>query len=270
MSYRIKVPAKTLQVDEAHLMSGVEHLLHRLQDYRKPILVGLAVFVLAAAVVGGVFWLDRQAAQKAQELEREATKYLMARPANDPKRADELLKKAIEQYRQIVEQYPRTATASLAYFHLGNALVQANDLPGAIEAYQKFIVRYGSQPALVGLAQQRLAYTYLLKGDRDQAVKAFTAIVNQPGALNKDQALYELAKLEEAQSRPEGALAHYQELMKSYPNSPYASEATIRTKILDTKKPADSASSGSTPPAASAPAPSAPSATAPAAGTKKP
>ena len=66
MSYRIKVPAKTLPVDEAHLLSGLEHQLHRLQAYRRPLLVGLAVLVLAAGIVGGVFWMDRQAAKKAE------------------------------------------------------------------------------------------------------------------------------------------------------------------------------------------------------------
>jgi tetratricopeptide (TPR) repeat protein len=77
---------------------------------------------------------------------------------------------------------------------------------------------------------------YLLKGDRDQAVKALTSILETPGTLNRDQALYELARLEESQSRPEGALAHYQELIKTYPNSPFTSEATVRTKIMDVKK----------------------------------
>jgi Tfp pilus assembly protein PilN len=72
MSYRIKVPAKTLQVDEAHLLSGLEHQLHRLQEYRLPLLVGFAVLLLAVAAVGGVLWMDRQASQKAHELEREA------------------------------------------------------------------------------------------------------------------------------------------------------------------------------------------------------
>jgi hypothetical protein len=48
--------------------------------------------------------------------------------------------------------------------------------------------------------------------------------------------LFELARLEESQSRPEGALARYQELIKTYPNSPFTSEATIRTKIMDVKK----------------------------------
>jgi outer membrane protein assembly factor BamD (BamD/ComL family) len=255
MSYRIKVPAKTLEVDEAHFVSGVEHTLLRLQEYRGPLLVGLGVLLLAAGVVGGVFWYDRQASQKAQELEREATRHFLNRPANDSQKSEATLQKAITQYRQVVDEYPRTSSAPLALFHLGSALVQANDLPAAIEAYQRFILLYGSNPALVGLAQQRLAYTYLLKGDRDQAVKAFMSIVESPGALNKDQALFELARLEESQSRPEGALAHYQELIKSYPTSPYTSEATLRTKLLDAKKSGESAPASPLPLQSTSPVP---------------
>ena len=89
---------------------------------------------------------------------------------------------------------------------------------------------------MAGLVQQRLAYVYLHKGDRDQAVKALTGILETPGTLNRDQALFELARLEESLSRADGASARYQELIKTYPNSPFTSEATIRTKILDTKK----------------------------------
>ena len=241
MSYRIKVPAKTLPVDEARLISELEHALFRLKDYRRPLLVGAGVLLLAVAVVGGVFWVDRQASEKAQELEREAGRFLFSRSTTDPVKADHNLKEAIARYRQVVDQYPRTPTAPLALFHLGNTLVQANELSGAIDAYQRFIVLYGSNPALTGLVQQRLAYVHLLKGDRDSAVKALTSILETPGTLNRDQALFELARLEESQLRPEGALAHYQELMKTYPNSPYSSEATIRTKILDVKKSADAA-----------------------------
>lgn len=241
MTYRIKVPAKTLPVDEAHLLSGIEQTLLRLQDYRRPLLVGLGVFLIAIAVVGGVLWFDRQAVQKAQELEREATLHILA-AANNPQKAETSLKQAIATYRQVAEQYPRTPSAPLALFQAGNALVQADDIGGAIEAYQRFIALYGSNPAFAGLVQQRLAYAYLLKGDREQAVKALTTILEIPGAFNRDQALFELARLEESQSRPEGALAHYQELIKAHPNSPFASEAMIRTKIMDVKKAPDPAS----------------------------
>ena len=254
MSYRIKVPAKVFPVDEAHMLSGLDHTLHRLQDYRRPLLVGLGVLVLAAVVVGGVFYVDRQAAQKAQDLDREAMRLLTAPSASDPQKADHALKEAITRYRQVVDQYPRTPSAPLALYHLGNTLVQTNELSAAIEAYQRFLMLYGSNPSMVGLVQQRLAYVYLLKGDRDLAVKALTGILETPGTLNRDQALFELARLEESQSRPEGALAHYQELIKTYPSSPFASEATVRTKIMDVKK-----SQESTPaPSSMAPAGAAP------------
>ena len=236
MSYRIKVPAKTLPVDEAHMLSWLDQTLHGSQNYRRPLLVGLGVLVLAVAVVGGVFYVDRQAEQKAQDLDREATTFLTAAALNDPQKADHALKEAIAKYRQIVDQYPRTSTAPLALYHLGNTLVQANELGAAIEAYQRFLSTYNSNPAMAGLVRQRLAYVYLLKGDRDHAVKAFTVIIETPGTLNRDQALFELARLEESQSRPEGAAARYQELIKTYPNSPFTSEATIRTKILDVRK----------------------------------
>ena len=236
MSYRIKVPAKTLPVDEAHMLSWLDQTMHSSRGYLRPLLVGLGVVILAAAVVGGVFYVDYQAAQKAEELEREAMRFLTGPSASDPQKSDQALKEAISRYRQIVDQYPRTSTAPLALYHLGNTLVQANDHSGAIEAYQRFLASYSSNPSMTGLVQQRLAYLYLLKGDRDQAVKAFTDILGTPGTLNRDQALFELARLEEEQSRPDAALARYQELIKTYPNSPFTSEATIRTKVMDVKK----------------------------------
>jgi len=86
-------------------------------------------------------------------------------------------------------------------------------------------------------------------------VKAFTGILDIPGALNKDHVLFELAKIEESQSRPEGALAHYQDLMKNYPNSPFTSEAAVRVKVLEVKKTPDAPAAAPAPaPAASAPA----------------
>ncbi|HZC82434.1 MAG TPA: tetratricopeptide repeat protein, partial [Nitrospiraceae bacterium] len=188
----------------------------------------------------GVFYVDHQAAQHAQDLEREAMRFLTAPSANDPQKSDHVLKEAITKYRQIVDQYPRTSTAPLALYHLGNTLVQANDQSGAIEAYQRFLASYSSNPSMAGLVQQRLAYLYLLKGDRDQAVKAFAGILETPGTLNRDQALFELARMEESQSHHEAALARYQELIKTYPNSPFTSEATIRTKIMDVMKLQDS------------------------------
>jgi tetratricopeptide (TPR) repeat protein len=248
MTYRIKVPPRSLPVDEAHLLSGLERFVLSLRDYRRPLLVGLSMLLLAGGMVGGLLWYDTQNARKAQDLEREATLHYLTRPTDDPKKADSNLKEAIALYKRVMDEYPRTPAGPLALFQLGNSLVQANELDGAIEAYQRFVVMYSSQVALLGLVQQKLGYVYLLKGDRDQAAKAYAAVLQIPGALNRDHALYELARLEESQSRPEGALTYYNDLVKTYPNSPLANEAAVRMKALDVKKPSDAPSPPAVPP----------------------
>ncbi len=255
MSYRIKVPSKVDPLDEAHLLSGVDRFLHVLQEQRRAFLAGLGVLLVAGAVIAGVMWYDYQSTLKARELDQEATLHYLNRPADNPKKSHEQLSQAITLYRQVVDQYPRSPVAPLALFHLGNAQVLANEVDPGIETYKRFMLLYSSNTSLLGLVQQRLAYAYLAKGDRDQAVKAFTAILDIPGALNKDHVLFELAKMEESQSRPEGALAHYQDLMKNYPNSPFTSEAGVRVKVLEVKKSPEPAAGASPAPAASAPAP---------------
>ncbi len=236
MTYRIKVPPRTLPVDEAHLVSGLEHWVVGLMNYRWSLVVGFVLVLFTAGGLWGVFWYDAQNASKAQELEREATLHLFARPGSDPQKAAANLKEAIVLYKRILEEYPRTPTAPLAQFSLGNAFLQSNDPDSAIETYKRFISTYGSNISLLGLVHQKLGYAYLLKGDVDQAAKTYSTILEIPGAMNRDYALFEVARLEENRSKPDEALKHYQDLMKTYPNSPLTGEAAMRVKVIEAKK----------------------------------
>jgi tetratricopeptide (TPR) repeat protein len=239
MSYRIKVPPRTLPVDEAHLLSVLEHRIIGIKKYRWPLAVGLLLLVLVGAGTWGVVWYDAQTVNKAQDVEREATLHYLTRPANDPKKTETNLRESIALYRKVVDEYPRTPSAPLALFSLGNALTLSNELDQAIEAYRQFVSKYGANHTLLGLVHQKLGYAYLLKGDVEQAAKAYATVLEIQGAANRDQALFELARLEEGRARPEAASAHYQDLMKTYPNSPLANEAAIRLKVLETKKSAE-------------------------------
>lgn len=236
MSYRIKHEAKTIHADEAHLLSGMERLLVSLEQHRRSVLIGALVVALAVAAVIGTLWYDTQQESAAAEVHRQATQLYLDRPADNLAKADENLKQAITLYRRVVEQYPRSRSAQLALFQLGNALVQINDIGGGIEAYNKYVATYGTNKMMLGLVYQRLGYAHLLSGDREAAVKAFMNVLALPGTLNKDQVLFELGKLEESLFRPEGALAHYQDLIKVFPSSPFAGEATMRMKALEAKK----------------------------------
>ncbi len=245
MSYRIKIDSKQMLADEAHLLSGMERLAMVLHQYQRSILIGFLVLLIAVVVVGVVMWLDHRKTEQAVALEERATRLYLDRPVDQPTKADENLKQAVVLYHESLDMYPRSPIAPLTLYRLGNALVQANDLDGAISAYQKFIGMYEGNRTLLSLVYQRLGYTYLLKGNAEHAGKALSAVLGMPEALNKDQVLFELGKLEESQSRPEGALARYQELMKTYPNSPFTGEAAVRTKALEVKKGPEGPAAGS-------------------------
>jgi outer membrane protein assembly factor BamD (BamD/ComL family) len=249
MTYRIKVPPRTLPVGEEQLVSGLEHWLIGLKSYRWSLIIGFVLLFLMGMGLWGLFWYEEQNASKAQELEREATSRLFTRPTNDPQKAAVNLKEAIALYKRVLDEYPRTPTAPLVQFSLGNAFLQSNDVDSAIEAYKRFTSTYGSNTSLLGLVYQKLGYAYLVKGDLDQAAGAYSSILGMPGAMNRDYALFEVARLEENRSKPDEALKHYQELLKTYPNSPLTSEAAVRVKVIEAKKNPEPASA----PAASAP-----------------
>lgn len=232
MSYRIRTPPRKSPVGEAQLMSSMERLWLSAEEHRRGILAGLVVVLLAIGIVIGVVWYDMERAQTAMSLHVEANKHFATRPPDKPEQAQKNLKKAILLYREVAKDYPGTSAAAQSLFRLGLALEEDKNVPEAIEAYQKLVTRHGDNDALLGLAYQRLAYAYLDQGDGAKADEALTAVLAVPGAINKDHALFELGKLEEAQSRPEGALARFQELIDRHPYSPLANEASIRIKAL--------------------------------------
>jgi outer membrane protein assembly factor BamD (BamD/ComL family) len=72
----------------------------------------------------------------------------------------------------------------------------------------------------------------LLNGDREAAVSAFDAVLKNPQALNKDQVLFELAKLAESDEKSDDAVKHYKQLIQEFPLSPLSTEANLRVKVL--------------------------------------
>ena len=72
-------------------------------------------------------------------------------------------------------------------------------------------------------------------------MEAFTTVLDLPDAANKDQVLFELAKLEEAGNSTAQALVYYKRILEQYPFSPYAGEAALQVKALEPQPAAEAA-----------------------------
>ena len=250
--FKIRKNHKESLVDPAHMGDSVGQAARQARENFRWLLAGVAVAVIAGAAVGGFLWMRQQDERAAADLLHEATRSVTERSfmgGPPPVRQPEELKKAADVFQKILTEFPRSSVAPQAAYLLGNARSDLKDWAGAVKDYQEFLVRYGTHRALVPLVYQRLAYAQLAQGKVEEAEKTLTAVAKIPTAPNKDQALFELGKIDEILKRPEGALAHYQEIMKDHPSSPFAAEASVRIKTLDARK-------ASVPPAAPPAAPS--------------
>ena len=135
-------------------------------------------------------------------------------------------------FQDILEQYPSTSSAKVSSFLLGNSLMESENYEEAIKAYTAFLQEYAQDRILVGLVQQRLGLAQLQTGDQAAAMSAFDAVLSNTQALNKDQVLFEMAKLAESDEKTDAAVKHYKQLIQEFPLSPLSTEASLRVKVL--------------------------------------
>lgn len=232
MAFKIKTIHKTGIPDERQVMESMTRLRHRMAARAKMLWAVIGTMVVALAVAAGIYFMNVQAEQTAQDQLQQATLLYMKRPLSDTDAALSHVRQAVELFRSVVADYPESSSAPLAMHLLANALSVLGDHEGAIATYQRFLEDYPSQGALNALVRQRLAYAHLEQGDLQRAERVFAKILTIDKAPNKDLALLELASLGEQQNQSDAAMARYQELIKGYPHSVYWSEASSRVRIL--------------------------------------
>ncbi len=224
-------------MDEAELLTKKDQFLLFVEQNRTVVLGGFFLIVVAGVIGGVLLWQESQKTQDAWALEGQAQALYLDRSLDDPDVTTANIDKAAGLYQQILNDYPRTAPAPSALYLLGNSLMEKKDYSGAIESYVQFLEEYGRNVMLQGLVRQRLGYAYLLNGNREKAFQEFSTILLDPNVFNRDQVLFELAKLEEADGAMEKALVRYKDLLQQFPTSPYTSEASLRVQALSPEDP---------------------------------
>ncbi len=219
-------------------ISAVDRLTEMAQVYRKRLLWIVGLLVVVGGAVGGVFLYQYKQEGWAAAIEFEAAGYYHQSVASaldeqgDPPLKEENLKKAIDLYQEVVARYPRTRSAALSQYYIGNSYLELGNHDQAVVAYQDFIQRYSQFPLFIALVQQRLAFAYLGKGNLENAKEAFKDAAALEGAFNRDQVLYELGRLYETEGKKEEAIQWYQKIKEDHPDSVFTAEASVRLRGL--------------------------------------
>lgn len=237
MAYKIRVATRKEQLKKPDEFIGtVDWLGEKIKAHAKLAWTVVGILLVVGAGVGAYWFYQEQQKNRAASLEYLGLQYYRQQAPADDKGAasseEENYKKAVEQYQKILQDYPRTPSASIAPFYLGNTYMDLKDFDSAISAYRAFLEKNKKNDILVGITYQRLGYAYLAKNNPEEARQAFESVERLTGALNRDQADYELGRIDEASGKKDEAIKRYQEIVSRYPDSLFLAEAQRRLSAM--------------------------------------
>ena len=194
---------------------------------------GLALIILAAVGLGWggwMVWSTRAESHGAVALAQARFLLAQAQTPNAVPEAKERAQKALE---DVVAEYPRLSSGAQAAYQLGNLRFAAGQYPQARAAFQ--VARSRARSAsMTSLASLGIGFTFEAEKNYEAAEKSFAETVK--GASPKDflyeEAMSDMARVQELGGKRAAALETYQKILKELPDGRRAEELRARVATL--------------------------------------
>ena len=222
-------------------IGAAEKTAHWSVEHRNTLAVAaIAVVVIAAAVLGGWFYLNAQDEKASFDLSQ-AVRSLdtQLRPAGTPAQPDvpsftsakERSETARKQFQAIVDKYPHTRTADMARYFLGVTAATAGDNAAAENSF-KAVASTGNKE-LASVAKLALAAVYGNTNRTKDAVALYQELISHPTAsVSKATAQLQLAELYQTSNQPLDAKRLYEQIKKDNPGAEAVQIATQKLAEL--------------------------------------
>ena len=158
------------------------------ERYQQILTVAGIVLVVVAAAIGLKIYLDRQVSEANTELSEALTTFRTQVGTPAPGSLDagakmfptakEKYEKALSQFADITQRFPRTKAAAIARYHVGVCQAHLGDQAGAIKTLTE-ASRY-SNKEIASLAQLAWAGELVKTGKLAEAVKIYQDLANRP------------------------------------------------------------------------------------------
>ncbi len=194
---------------------------------------GLALIILAAVGLGWggwMVWSTRAESHGAVALAQARFLLAQAQTPNAVPEAKERAQKALE---DVVAEYPRLSSGAQAAYQLGNLRFAAGQYPQARAAFQ--VARSRARSAsLTSLASLGVGFTFEAEKNYEAAEKSFAETVKGAGPKDflYEEAMSDMARVQELGGKRAAALETYQKILKELPDGRRAEELRARVAML--------------------------------------
>jgi tetratricopeptide (TPR) repeat protein len=222
---KIKKRTKTSKkTQEQHIATITQKVTAVLSSYKQQATIAASVLLVILVIAGGYMIMRSSSERKASPLLEAAYEYYSPSGAVSPDYV-----KALDLYRGIRTKYPRTMSAAIAQYYIGNSLAALGKMDEALKAYQSFIDTYSGEKYLLRLVYQRMGYVYRELGKQADAIKAFehADALGGPGV-----ATIELARMYEAAGNKIESQKKYQKVEAKLAGMDWGIEAMGKVQAI--------------------------------------
>ena len=190
--------------------SGIEKLTDYIAENKTRFNVIVAAVVLAIIVAVGIYFYWSNYQTSAVSLYAKAQDNL-AKNAEKP----EAIKDSIPLFKELIEKYPHSWSAKMAWYHLGNIYYTQSDIDNAITSYKSYIAAATADNAGIKfLTLTSLGYCYENKKDFKSALDYFEQAQKSNNTGFESIGYRNIARIYEQMNDKKKALENYQSALQ--------------------------------------------------------
>lgn len=223
---------------EKERVSFSTRLIDTLSRYRKPLIWGMAIFVVALIATFAYLEIQQRRAEESlariEEAEGLYESWVDAREAGEDEAAEGIRVNLDTVIQDVLRRYPRKYAANRALFLQGEMYRHMEDWVTAGESYRQTAETFPrSHLASVSLYNAGAAFEEA--GNLPAATESFEELIDRfstsPSPL-VPRALFSLGRIAEEEGDSAVAQGHYQQLVENHPGSSWTSLARSRIILL--------------------------------------
>jgi tetratricopeptide (TPR) repeat protein len=200
----------------------------RLPSWRVLAVAGSSVAAVAIAIAGTWLWM---AAEQRRGLEAFAGAMVKLQLSQAPTARPEAKADAIRELEAVLARKPSTAVSAQIAYEVGNIKYASQQYPASRSAYE--ITAAGRSSTLERLARVSVGYTWEAQKDYSRAMEAFTTALKplKAGDFLYDELMMDLGRVQELAGRRDDAIKTYQRIADD-PKSFRSDDARARLASL--------------------------------------
>lgn len=204
-----KLSKKELTQPDA-FQSTIEQISDYIAENKKRFYSIVTAIVLASLIAFGIYMYWSHYQNSAKEMYFKAQNNLTKNPDTP-----ESLASNIKLYQELIDKYPRSWSARMAHYHLGNIYYHAGEYEKAITDYKKFVSsRVSDNSGIKFLALSSLGYCYEAKQDFKSALEYFEKAQKSKNVGFESMGFSNMARIYEQMNDKKNALDNYKKALE--------------------------------------------------------